>query len=421
MPQNSFFKFFSRRVVVVLFVAVIFIAASVSSFYFGVKQGERNPKILLIRGVSDIESREENVDFSLFWDAWEMLKEKYVGAADLSNQDLLYGAISGLVSATGDPYSSFFPPPEAQKFSEEISGEFSGIGIEIGIRENQLVVVAPLKDTPADKAGLKTGDKILKIDDFVTVGINTEEAVKRIRGERGTDVVLTIQRGNDSPHEVKITRDVIQLPTLEWKMITEKGEESEQGKIAYFKLFNFYENAPLLFYQSALRTAFYDTEGIILDLRGNPGGFLEASVNIAGWFLKRGETVVTEDFAIGEDNVFKSEGSGLFADIPVVVLIDEGSASASEILAGALKDVRGAPLVGRPSFGKGSVQEVENLRDESMLKITVAKWLTPKGTTIEGNGLKPDYEVEISEEARKDDKDPQLEKALEVLKEEIRP
>jgi carboxyl-terminal processing protease len=184
-------------------------------------------------------------------------------------------------------------------------------------------------------------------------------------------------------------------------------------------LYNFYENAPFLFYQSAIKAALSSPKGIVLDLRNNPGGYLEASVNIAGWFLKRESLVVSEEFASGRKQEFKSSGSGFFKNIPLVVLINEGSASASEILAGALKDNRGVKLVGEKSFGKGTVQELETLRDGSQIKITTAHWLTPKGQIIEKNGIVPDFVVEISEEDLNSGKDPQLEKALEILKNEI--
>ena len=255
-------------------------------------------------------------------------------------------------------------------------------------------------------------DKILKIGDKSTDGLRVDEAVKLISGLKGTTVILTVLRQNwDKPKEIPIIRDTIQIPTLDW--------EIKDDNIAYFRLYNFYEQAPLLFYQAVVKTSLSAPKGIILDLRNNPGGYLEASVNLAGWFLEKGEIVVSEKFRSGEKQDFKSYGSGFLKDLPIVVLINEGSASASEILAGALRDNRGVKLIGKKSFGKGTVQELQTLKDGSMVKITVAYWLLPKGHQIEKNGLVPDYEVDLTEEDIKAEKDPQLEKAIEVLKQDL--
>lgn len=414
-------KFSKKRALVILILVIVFSALIGGSFYFGYKKGVENPKVVIVKGVSNIENSEEkNIDFNLFWDAWKVLKEKYVDADKIPNQDLLYGAISGIIGATKDPYSVFMPPSEAKDFSQEISGEFGGIGAEIGLRNGQIIVVSPLKNSPAEKAGLKAGDKILKINDTITVGLTTEEAVKKIRGEKGTAVTLTIARdGWEKQKEISIVRDIIQIPTLDWKMINENGKEDAGGKILYIQLYNFYEKAPLLFYEAVLQSIFHNPRGIILDLRNNPGGYLEASVNIAGWFLNRGDVVVSEKFRSGEIQPFKASGTGLFREIPAIVLINEGSASASEILAGSLRDDRGIKLVGKKSFGKGSVQEVVDFKDNSMVKITIAHWLTPKGQLIEKNGLTPDYEVDLTENDANNKKDPQLEKAAEILRQEI--
>lgn len=382
-------------------------------FYFGYQEGTKNPQTVIIQGVTGIEEgKPEAVDFKIFWDSWIMIKEKYVAAGEVKDQDLVYGAVSGLLDSLKDPNSAFFPPSDAKKFTEDITGEFSGIGAEIGIRNDQLTIIAPLKGTPAEKAGLKAADKILKIDGTDSSAMPVEAAVKLIRGKKGTAVILTIFRnGWDKQREISIIRDVIQVPTLDWEM--------REGNIAYVHLYNFYEKAPFLFYKAAVEIVLQNPKGMILDLRDNPGGYLEASVDLAGWFLEKGKTVVVEKFRSGQEEVFESRGNGVFKDFPMVILINEGSASASEILAGALRDHRGVKLVGKKSFGKGSVQEVENLKDGSMLKITVARWFTPKGILIEKNGLTPDYEVELTEEDAKAEKDPQLGKAIEVLKSEI--
>ena len=396
---------------IVIFVIVI--AAIGGAFYLGYQRGTENPKTVLIEGVSSINvGNEEAVDFSLFWEAWQLLKKKYVNNKDLDNQNLLYGAISGIFYSVEDDYTVFMPPSDAQKFVEDISGEFSGIGAEIGLRENQLVIVSPLKGTPADRAGLRPMDKILEVNSESTDGITVDEAVKKIRGAKGTTVVLTILRDDWSEaREVPIVRDTIQVPTLDW--------EIKDNGIAYIHLYNFYERAPYMFYQMAIDFAQNSPKGIVLDLRNNPGGYLDVAINLAGWFVDNGDVVVTEEFGTGNVQNYTSYGNGYLKDLPIIVLMNEGSASASEILAGALRDIRGAEIVGQKSFGKGTVQEVEQLSDGSLAKITVAHWRLPDGQLIEKNGLDPDYEVELTEEDFLSERDPQLDKAMELMKQQI--
>jgi carboxyl-terminal processing protease len=391
------------------------------SYYAGYERGVLNPKINIIKGVNNIENgKEVGVDFSLFWDAWKTIKDKYVDSDKISNQSLVYGAISGLMNATTDPYTVFMPPVEADSFNQEISGEYGGIGAELGIKQGELIIVAPLKNTPAENVGLKAGDKIVKINDETAINLSVDNAVKKIRGEKGTEVRLTIFRDSfEKPQEFKIIRDTIQVPTLDWKIINKDGKDDSNGGILYAQLYNFYEKSPMLFYQMAAQAIMRNPKGIILDLRNNPGGYLEASTNIASWFLNRGDMIVSEKFQTGENQQFKSENTGVFKDTPIVVLINQGSASASEILAGALRDNRNVKLVGVKSFGKGSVQELEQLKDNSQIKITIAHWLTPNGHLIDKNGLEPDYKVEISDQDAKDGKDPQFSKALDVINSEI--
>jgi len=406
-------KFFKNQYFIISVSLAVIIALMGGSFYFGYQEGIKEPQVVIIRGVTNLnEGKPEAIDFSLFWDAWQVIKDKYVTADKIDNQDLLYGAVSGLVNALKDQNSVFMPPADAQKFNEDISGEFSGIGAEIGIKEEQLVIIAPLKDTPAERVGLKANDKILKVNDTITAGLNVDEAAKLIRGKKGTTVVLTISRnGWDNSKEISIIRDVIQIPTMDWQMI-------DDG-IAHIQLYNFYETAPLLFYQMAIEMVAENPKGVVLDLRDDPGGYLEVAVNLASWFLKSGQTVVTEEFSSGEKQTFKSSGNGFFKDMPMVVLINEGSASASEILAGALRDNRAIKLIGKKSFGKGTVQELETLKDGSVIKITIAHWLLPNGQLIEKNGLTPDYEVDLNDDDIEAGRDPQLDKAVEVLKSEI--
>ncbi len=353
-----------------------------------------------------------DVDFSLFGDAIKTLKGNYYGIKDVSDQDILYGAIKGAVQSTGDPYTVFFPPSDAKKFEEDLNGNFGGIGAEIGMQDEQLAIVAPMKDNPAEKAGLKAGDKILKIDDTVASDLTVDEAVKLIRGPVGTKVKLLIVReGWKEAKEIEVTRATITIPTLDWKVV--------DGDIAYIQLYNFNGNAPSAFYDAAFSALFQGVKGVVLDLRNDPGGYLEAAHDIAGWFLKRGDIVVREKLRSGEENYLRANGNQAFLNLPVVVLVDGGSASASEILAGALQDQRGIKLVGEKTFGKGSVQEVEYLKDGSSMKVSIAEWLTPKGHQINKKGLEPDVEVKLTEDNAKSGKDPQYDKAMEIIKKEI--
>lgn len=402
-------KFFAKALVSLIIVATI----AGASFYVGYQKGTEVPKTITVQGISNLEKGQpKNINFSIFWEAWEKLKDKYVNQT-FDNQKLIYGAISGLVDSLGDPNTNFFPPSEAKKFLEDVEGSFGGIGIEIDVRDNQLQVVSPLKDTPAEKAGLRAGDKILEINATSTAGFSTNQAVDLIRGVVGTPVTLMIMRDNWSePKDITITREIIEIPSLDWKML--------DGEIAYIQLYNFYQNTEYNFYQTAASIYSQNPKGIILDLRDNPGGYLETSVNIAGWFLKPGELVVSEEFASGEKQQFKASGNGVYKDTPIVILVNGGSASASEILAGALRDNRKIELIGEKTFGKGTVQEVISLTDNSSMKITIAHWLMPSDKLIDKNGLTPDYEIKLTEDDIKNSRDPQFDKALEVIKPKIK-
>jgi len=354
----------------------------------------------------------QEIDFSLFWEVYHKLQEKFVDKGKFDVQKMIYGAISGMVKSLGDPYTVFFPPEETKRFEEDVKGVFEGVGMEIGIRKGQLQVIAPLEGTPAQRAGLRPGDKILKINDTPTSDLTIDEAVNLIRGPKGTEVTLTIFREEwEKTKEIKIVRDVIEVPSLKWEMKEINGQ-----KIAYIQLYQFSEKASFDFRKAAIEILESPSQKIILDLRNNPGGYLEVAQAISGWFLEKEKTVVIEDFGQGNKNEYKSQGPGTFSDYKVVILINQGSASGAEILAGALRDNRGILLIGEKSFGKGSVQELEKLKEGSSLKITVAKWLTPKGELITDVGLEPNIKVEMTEEDYNEGKDPQLEKAIEVIK-----
>ncbi len=349
------------------------------------------------------------VDFSPFWRAWNLLEEKYVDKKELNSQEMVWGAISGLAGSLQDPYTVFFPPEEKKLFESEVKGNFEGVGMEIGIKNNILTVVAPLKDTPAYRAGLKPGDKLLKINGTLSSGLALDEAIRLIRGPKGTEVKLLISReGEKEPREIAVVRDIINIPTLETEIKT--------GNIFVIKLYNFSENSPLVF-RNALREMIESkSDKLVIDLRNNPGGYLEASVDIASWFLPMGKVVAREKFGTGEEELYRSRGYDVFGDnFRMAILINQGSASASEILAGALKEHGKAVLVGEKTFGKGSVQELAPVTESTSLKITIASWLTPNGRSISKEGLEPDFEVKLSKEDSEAGRDPQMEKALQLL------
>lgn len=384
-----------------------------SLYRFGlIGNGLSQPGIqdVLIKGVLNAEApeRAKGADFSLFWDSWATVQEHYLNRKDLDYEKMVYGAIRGMVESLDDPYTTFFEPQAKEEFEEEISGKFDGIGIEIGIRNEVLTVISPLDGSPAQKAGLKSGDKIIEIDGVLTSGLSLDAAVKKIRGPKGSKVTLTVSRdGLGESKEVEINRETINIPSVTFKKI---GDD-----IVHIKVHNFYMPTSFEFKKAVLETIVSGRKNIILDLRNNPGGYFDLAVELAGWFLNPGDVVVQQDDGNG---MFvcggcKASGLGLLKNHKIVILINEGTASASEILAGALRDNKGVRLIGAQTFGKGVVQEVFPLQGNSSIKVTTSKWLTPDGFDIGSLGLKPDIEVGDSEEL---DKDPQLDKAVEVVR-----
>ncbi len=365
-------------------------------------------------------------EFAPFWKVWGLLDEKFVGTATTTTkEERIHGAMKGLVESMGDPYTVFFPPEEAKVFESDISGTFSGVGMEIGIKEGVLTVVAPLKGSPAEKAGMKTGDKLLKIGDTETKDMSVEKAVKLIRGPVGTSIVLTIiPTGTSQVTERTLTRATIEVPSIETEIKTASGATTQSGTglrddgIFVIRLFSFTSTSPGHFRTALREFVKSGSHKLILDLRGNPGGYLEAAVDIASWFLPVGKVIVSEDFGgNAPEKVYRSKGYDAFsANLKMIILVNQGSASASEILAGALKEHGVAQLVGEKTFGKGSVQELVKVTPDTSLKVTIARWLTPNGTNLSKNGLVPDVEVKITEKDVKEKKDPQLDKAVEILK-----
>lgn len=399
--------------IIVIAAAVLILGGAVfyGGYSFGVQRTAEATASLIVNGGAPADIKD--ADVSVLWNTIALLKQKFYGINGVTDQDLIYGAAAGAAGATGDPYTVFFSPQDAQSFSADLNGNFGGIGAEIGIQNSQIVIVSPLKDTPAAAAGLKAGDAIMAINASSTAGMTTDEAVNVIRGPIGSTVTLSILRqGWSSPKDFKLTRANITVPTLDWKMLP--------GQIAYFHLYSFNANANMLFYNDALAAFSQGAQGIVLDLRDNPGGYLDVAQELAGWFLPRGSVVVRERMRNGSETTLRANGNAALTQMPIVVLVNGGSASASEILAGALRDDRNVKLIGDQTFGKGSVQELENLPDGSELKVTVAEWLTPKGHTINKVGLKPDYVVPLTDAEAQAGKDPQMNKALQVLQSEMK-
>ncbi len=399
----EYFKTKSAAVTVLLL--VIFFGLGI---FVGVNS---EPEINKVKNISGKETDlVKESDFSIFWKAWNTINEKYP-TKSTTNQAKIYGAVSGLVDSLDDPYSVFFSPDEAEIFENDIIGNFGGIGIEIGLKDKVLTVIAPLKNTPAYRADMRSGDKIIKINDVTTSGMSIEKATKLIRGDAGTTVELSIVRdGDNKPRELKIVRDTINIPTLD----TELREDG----VFIIKLYSFSGNSVELFRNALQEFSTTKTDKLLLDLRGNPGGYLDAAVDMASFFLEGGKTVLIEDFGDkAKEKVYRSHGYNIFNNnLRFVILIDEGSASASEILAGAMQDHKKALLIGEKSYGKGSVQEVLKITPDTILKITVAKWLTPNGNSISEKGLVPDYQINPTEKDIINKKDKALDKALELLK-----
>lgn len=358
----------------------------------------------------------KDVDFGLFWDVWNIVHNKYVDPVE--DIKLFYGSLAGAVAALGDPYSLFLEPKITESFTEELQGKFEGIGAEIAIKKERLTIVAPLDDSPAQKAGLKAGDKVLMIDDYDTTGISLEEAVKRIRGPKGTAVTLAVMREENGiePLKIAVTRDEIHFKSVKYEMKAEN--------VGYIKVSHFNEDTTRNFQFAVENILKNNPRAIILDLRNNAGGYLEKAIDMASFWVdnnvivieKFGENYSNGVILIDNKRFYKSTLEPKLKGLKTIVLINKGSASASEIVAGALQDYGLATLVGETSFGKGSVQELEELKNGASVKITIAKWLTPKERMIDKEGIVPDIKVEMTNEDYNNDLDPQLDKALELLR-----
>ncbi|PIZ24375.1 peptidase S41 [Candidatus Collierbacteria bacterium CG_4_10_14_0_8_um_filter_43_86] len=359
----------------------------------------------------------EMVDTRVMNEVLVQLKKNYLKPEDIDSNKLMYGAVEGMTASLGDPYTSFFPPEENARSKEDLQGEFGGVGIQLGFIDNTLAVMTPLKDTPAFKAGIKAGDFILKIVDEKkkiskdTSGMKVEDAVDLIRGEKGTPVILTIFRESEKKsREVTLMRDVINVPSTELEWL-------DSGKVALIRVNKFGEKTLPEWEKMVSEVKNKNIKGIILDLRNNPGGYLQRAIDLGSEFIADGVIVKQKDR--NRTEVSNVDREGKLIGMPLVVLVNGGSASAAEILAGALRERLGTKLVGEKSFGKGTVQEPEDFNDGSSLHVTIAEWLLPSGKNIHKIGLEPDVKIEYIRDEKNPTADNQVDKALEVLKGEM--
>lgn len=395
-----------RKIYLIFLLVVVFFAG----VYVGQEQKVPLKDTLKVIFEQGRESAPRSADWGLLWDAISQIDDKYVNRP-ADKLKLLYGAVSGAVASLDDPYSIFLPPKEAEEFQNELKGNFEGIGAEIAIKHQQLTVVAPIEDSPAYRAGLKSGDFIYKINGEETINLTIDEAVSKIRGPAGSEVILTIYRkGETRPREIKIIRAKIEIKSLSWEVREINGKN-----IGILKLRRFDQDSQGQIEKAVSEFLLRGISGLILDVRGNPGGYLETAVDIASNWLSKDQVVVIQKYGSGAEEVYTARGNNRLQNIPTVVLINAGSASASEIVAGALHDHNAATLVGEKSFGKGSVQELIDLRAQAQLKLTIAKWLTPSGHDLNKEGLEPDVKVELTDEDFQDSRDPQMDKALDIL------
>jgi carboxyl-terminal processing protease len=406
-------KFLSRINGITLVIAALtfLIGWQLGNYQIQVKSQNFVPQVSFQN--QEVPDEMKNVDFKLFWDTWDLVSKEYVDKKAVDPQKMFYGAIQGMVSALGDPYTVFLPPEQQKNTQEELGGSFDGVGIQLGFnKDKRLVVITPLKDTPADKAGVKPGDIIVKINGQDSTQMSIPEAVNIIRGEKGTEVSLEIyHEGDEKTKELKLKRDTIIVKSVEFE---EKTAPSGK-KVAYIKLTRFGERTFDEWNQAVSDTLALGPVGVIVDVRNNPGGYLDGAVFIGSEFIEKGDIVKQED-GKGQQRGYPVSRKGKLLEIPMVVLMNKGSASASEIVSGAIQDYKRGKLIGDQSFGKGTIQDSKELPGGTGIHITTHKWLTPLGRWIHTTGLTPDVKVVPTEEELKDQtKDVQLDAALKEL------
>ncbi|MFA7244012.1 MAG: S41 family peptidase [Patescibacteria group bacterium] len=378
-----------------LVLIIVLSGAFISGYTTGKKGIDLNIPFVPASVVNTDTGKPANVDFSTFWDAWNKLNQDSVDT--INPQNLVYGAISGMLNSLNDPYTVYFTPEENKKFQEDMSGQFEGIGVEVTEVNNSLTIVAPLPDSPAEKAGIKAKDVIISVDGQNAFDLGFQGTIDKIRGTSGTDVTLVLSRpGQDQNITIRVTREKITVPsvTLEYKTLDGK-------KFAYVTIRQFGDDTNNLFDGIANDILKNKPDGIVLDLRNNPGGYLDSAVDVASYFLDGGN-VVSEVEKDNKKKDYKTIRRATLKDYPLAVMVNDGSASAAEILAGAIKDRARGEIIGTTTFGKGSVQILEELKDGSAIKVTIAKWLTPNGNTIDKVGIKPDLEIKADTNASDD-------------------
>ena len=404
--KNPIFNFLVQFLVI----AVIFFAVG---FAVGQKRIEFTKKgfIPQISVSNQLPSRNQNIDFSLFWQVFETLPQKYIDKSAFEGQKLLYGAISGMVRSLGDPYTAFLDPKQNEAIKADLSGVYEGVGIQIGFNKDKwLVVIAPLSGTPAQKANVRAKDLILRIDERDTFDLTLPEAVDLIRGPAGTSVKLELlHEGQEKPQELEIERAKISVKSVEVEFKNE-----QKGEIAVIKVTRFGDQTDSEWDMAVSDILARKVMGVVVDMRNNPGGLLSSAVHLASDFIRG--TVVRQEFADGNVEPLAADHEGKLLKIPLTVLVNAGSASASEIFAGAIQDANRAKIVGEKTFGKGTVQDVVDFAGGSGLHITIAKWLTPRGKSISAVGITPDFIIEFPQQDQEEQKEvPQLDKALEII------
>lgn len=405
--------------------AAIALSVILLSVYIGYRAGQKNLTITSISSVPKTVTNRQTpssreMDFGLFWEVWSKLEQTYVDKSKLDNEKMVYGAISGMVAALGDPYTVFLPPKENSEYKQDLNGEFEGIGAQLGSKDERVIVVAPLKNHPAERAGILAGDWIVKVDDTETNGWTVPQAVAKIRGKKGTSVKITVARENETElKDFSIVRDTIIVKSVEFELKESTNAicaEKECPKVGYLQLSRFGDKTNDEWNDAVRQVKSELTKNpelkLILDMRNNPGGYLQSAIYIASEFLRSG-VVVAQENSDGTKETYSVNRTGLLLDIPMVVLINKGSASAAEIVAGALNDHDRAMLIGETTFGKGSIQMPEDLEDGSGLHVTTARWILPNGDWIDKKGIVPDFE--IKDPVATDSADMQLERAIEEL------
>jgi len=399
--MNKGYKKFLRILVTIIIIGLVYIAGyTIGHKNLSLESGYK-PKLVNLQ-----DGKPKDVDFSLFWDSWNIIKN-YFFNTNPDIKKMVYGAINGMINSLNDPYTMFMTPEEGKNFEEDLSGSFDGIGVEVSPREGYLIVISPLDDMPAKNAGIRSKDVIAKIDGEDVGQMTYAQAINKIRGVKGSEVVLTvIHDGESDPVDIKIIRDTVTVKSVKW--------EIKDGNIMYVRISQFGEDTFDLINQVADEVSQKGINKIIIDVRDNPGGYLQKCIDITSLFINEG-VVVQEKDRDGKITQSKTTRIPRFNDDKLVVLINGGSASASEIFAGAIKDHKRGVLIGEKSFGKGSVQTMQTLKDGSEIKVTIAKWLTPNGDAIDKLGIKPDIEIKTDESEISSGNDTQLKKAIEEV------